>query len=151
MRNCTEKEKTMQPLCPCPPRFRTLCSPPIYLSLAALAPACCAHGCITRVGTPHPRFLQNMPASYFRQTSEEARLQHLGAISSMLEEQPEVRSFRLQQSCVVAFFSPCEGCCAAAVVLPYSLCCTACMVRVSVSGGQVIVKCEECTAAKARR
>lgn len=26
-----------------------------------------------------------MPASYFRQTTEEARLQHLGAISAMLE------------------------------------------------------------------
>ncbi|CAM9860894.1 unnamed protein product [Ascophyllum nodosum] len=33
-------------------------------------------------------FLENMPASYFRQTTEEARLQHLGAIASMLEEQP---------------------------------------------------------------
>ncbi|CAN0362369.1 unnamed protein product, partial [Ectocarpus sp. 12 AP-2014] len=30
-------------------------------------------------------FLRNMPASYFRQTTEESRLQHLGAISSMLE------------------------------------------------------------------
>eukprot|EP00903_Cladosiphon_okamuranus_P014976 g13861.t1 len=30
-------------------------------------------------------FLTNMPASYFRQTTEESRLQHLGAISSMLE------------------------------------------------------------------
>eukprot|EP00752_Nemacystus_decipiens_P010276 g9158.t1 len=30
-------------------------------------------------------FLSNMPASYFRQTTEESRLQHLGAISSMLE------------------------------------------------------------------
>lgn len=42
--------------------------------------------------TPQPhsnpkRFLSNMPASYFRQTNEEARLQHLGAISSMLEVQ----------------------------------------------------------------
>ncbi|CAN0452757.1 unnamed protein product, partial [Laminaria digitata] len=42
-------------------------------------------------GSGLPRFLHNMPASYFRQTTEEARLQHLGAISAMLEAQVRVR------------------------------------------------------------
>ncbi|CAN0181734.1 unnamed protein product, partial [Discosporangium mesarthrocarpum] len=30
-------------------------------------------------------FLSNMPATYFRQTTEEARLEHLGAICAMIE------------------------------------------------------------------
>eukprot|EP00611_Tribonema_gayanum_P024921 TRINITY_DN5581_c0_g1_i1.p1 TRINITY_DN5581_c0_g1~~TRINITY_DN5581_c0_g1_i1.p1 ORF type:complete len:480 (+),score=151.07 TRINITY_DN5581_c0_g1_i1:204-1643(+) len=37
-------------------------------------------------------FLQNMPATYFRQTSQEARLEHLQAISAMMEPSFFVRA-----------------------------------------------------------
>lgn len=64
------------------------CPRPINLSLLA----CLFRTDIHCTGIPR-RFLENMPASYFRQTTEEARLQHLGAIAAMLEEQPLVRAW----------------------------------------------------------
>lgn len=51
------------------------------------------------VGVEPPRFLSNMPASYFRQTTEESRLQHLGAISSMLEVSIHSRMCKVLVSC----------------------------------------------------